>query len=877
MNTSLPIFSYKQEIIQAVKNSAVTIITAETGSGKSTQVPQYLREAGYDVVTTEPRRMAAWSLAERVAEEMESPLGEIVGFRTGFERNDSPNTSILYCTDGLELVRTLTDTKNKPKVMIIDEVHEWNLNIETLIAWAKKKISENWLTKVVIMSATLDSESLAMYYGESVHLLQVPGKLFPVSFMQKWEDELIPSILQMIQEGHNTLVFVAGKKEIEEVTKKLSDVQAVVLPLHGELDSLEQKKCFESYSLPKVVVATNVAQTSITIPDIDAVVDTGKERRTEVIDGIQGLFLREISQADCLQRKGRAGRTKEGIYILCSNTSLEEREQFSTPEIQRGILDQIVLRLATCKIDATELEFFHQPSKEALSLAKEALLDLGALEEDGNVTEIGYKMAKIPVSVQSARMIIEAEKYGVTEEVINIASILEIGRILNNDTPYSRFTQENTSDLLAEADVLVALQKMGYINFKELGVNKKNFFRIKEHIQKMHEALTDVVTITSSSWQNRDSIKMACLAGMIGHVYKNNWGNEYVNGDNIRRILDKKSCLSGYFTPKLLVGIPRTIEYKDSWGDMSHLELVTMATKVTVEDLKVVAPQCITQEDGEPYYSSWSDVVKIPRITYFKDIKLGMDEIAVEDHPVYEKLKQEYESNQKSYYIDKRQKYVMIDGKNFEVAYRLQHPFIVVDDETLYHTEVKNVFLDDGTKVQIACNGNLRRDFSMLSLRNAVENTRVKEAWDRAKRHLPELNGCKLSVMLEGKQFLGKKEITRGNGGYGNPIYGFVCLALQKNKTLQLELCEEEEQAEEKTKEAVEFLYGKVICENYSDKKFKFKKGVKGLSPKEERVKREFDSEVRELLVGLDINNIEERLEYLEELYEEMVENLKIT
>lgn len=175
MNTSLPIYNYKEEIINAVNTHAVTIITAETGSGKSTQVPQYMHEAGYDVVVTEPRRMAAWSLAERVAEEMETEFGNIVGFRTGFERKDSPNTSVLYCTDGLELVRTLTaknDSKNK--VLVIDEVHEWNLNIETLIAWSKKKISENWSTKVVIMSATLEKTRLSNYFGKNVSIFDVP-------------------------------------------------------------------------------------------------------------------------------------------------------------------------------------------------------------------------------------------------------------------------------------------------------------------------------------------------------------------------------------------------------------------------------------------------------------------------------------------------------------------------------------------------------------------------------------------------------------------------------------------------------------------------------------------------------------------------------
>jgi len=432
MNTSLPIYNYKEQITKAVKTHAVTIITAETGSGKSTQVPQYLYNVGYDVVVTEPRRMAAWSLAQRVAEEMETPLGEIVGFRTAFERNDSPSTSVLYCTDGLELVKTLTDTKDRQRVLIIDEVHEWNCNIETLVGWCKKKIQEGWCTKVVIMSATLEQKSLTEYFENNVCALEVPGKIFPVSFKQKQEEDLIPSILAMIYEERNTLVFVPGKREIKEVMEKLSkcDIKAEILPLHGELDSEEQKKCFKSYALPKVVVATNVAQTSITIPDIDAVVDTGKERRAEVKEGIQGLFLRNISKADCMQRKGRAGRTKEGKYILCSSVPFEDREEFSVAEIQRSLLDQIVLRLATIGIDAIGFPFFHHPEMKSLEMAKQNLIDLGALKENNEVTPIGYKMVKMPVSVQTARMIIEAEKYGVTEDVIKIASILEIGRAL---------------------------------------------------------------------------------------------------------------------------------------------------------------------------------------------------------------------------------------------------------------------------------------------------------------------------------------------------------------------------------------------------------------------------------------------------------------
>lgn len=889
MNKTLPIYGYKEEIVKAVKKHAVTIITAETGSGKSTQVPQYLSELGYDIVVTEPRRMAAWAFAERAAEEMNSPLGETVGFRTGFERKDSANTSILYCTDGLELVWEITDTRNKQKVLIIDEVHEWNLNIETLVAWSKKKISEGWCTKVVIMSATLEKEALTKYFGKDVYLLEVPGKVFPVSFEQRAEYRLVSTICEMVQKGRNTLVFVPGKKEIANVIEELSysDIKAVVLPLHGELDSTEQKKCFASYTMPKVVVATNVAQTSITIPDISAVVDTGTERRTEVHDGIQGLFLRSISKADCMQRKGRAGRTMEGEYILCSNTSFEDREEFSTPEIQRGNLDQIVLRLANCGIDATELEFFHQPSVESLMRAKETLIGLGALTMDNKVTSIGRKMAKMPVSVQAARMIIEAEKYGVTEEAICIASISEIGSLLMprsiaekyrvRTASYSDFTDEDTSDLLAEFDIWKKLNAMvGYIDFINLGINKKNYFHIKEHIQKMHEALNGIITISSS--EDRNSIRKSCIAGMVDHVYSKTYEG-YVNGDGITRNLDRNSCLNGWDRPEHLVGTPKIIEFKDSWGNKRHMNLINMATKVTVEDLKEVAPQLLTQKDTDPYYSRFSDVVKVTRNIYFKDTLIESKEVSVPNHPDYAKLKGEYEEQQSRYYEARReQEYVTIDGNDFKVSHGYREASIRIDKYTLYNTDLRNVALDNGTKVTIYYSEDIwheKRNANILALRNAVENDRLKTAWEEARINMPKLKASSISAVMQCVDVLGKKEVTCGNGGYGDPIYGYGCLVLEGN-SLHFELLEDEEKAIAKTQEAIEFLYGRFIREHFSDKKFKFRKGIKGLSPKEQKVKAEFDSEVHELSRGLDIGNIEERLSYLEELYSMLIEDLKI-
>lgn len=221
---------------------------------------------------------------------------------------------------------------------------------------------------------------------------------------------------------------------------------------------------------------------------------------------------------------------------------------------------------------------------------------------------------------------------------------------------------------------------------------------------------------------------------------------------------------------------------------------------------------------------------------------------------------------------------VTIDDKPFEVHYRYDGAEIELDTYTLYHTEVKKVCLDDGTHVTLRYGDGYfgKKGNSIADLRNALERDRVSKAWKAAKRMLPELKSYEVASIVECIPYIGKKEITRGNGGYGDPIYGFGCLSLQKNGSFQLELIEDEEKAQAKTKEAVEFLYGKTIRQNYSEKKFKFLKGKKGLSPKEQKVKEKFDSEVRELLVGLEISNIEERLAFLQEYYEVLVDDLKV-
>lgn len=405
----LPIVDYKSRILQAISNNDITIVVGDTGSGKTTQLPKYASEKFKQVIVTEPRIMAAKTAAMRVAEEMNVNLGEEVGYQTGYDKCCRPDSNIIFCTDGLQLVRTLTKEsgKKEERVLIIDEVHEFNLNIETLIAWCKY-MTGVWNTKVVIMSATMDAESMKKFFNNNAAIINIPGTLYNVTMEQRSKNMLVPTIAEKVSENKNVLTFLPGKREIEETINRLREmgIAAVILPLHAEMDWADQKKCFEEYNIPKVIVATNVAQTSLTIPGIDVVVDSGEAKLSIAEDGIQGIFIKAISKADCLQRKGRAGRTKEGEYILCSDISFEARPDFTLPEIQRSLLDRVVLQLCSAGLDAEELEFYHQPDRSAIKAAKKVLRTLGALDGSNKMTELGKKIVKMPVSVQDRKSVV---------------------------------------------------------------------------------------------------------------------------------------------------------------------------------------------------------------------------------------------------------------------------------------------------------------------------------------------------------------------------------------------------------------------------------------------------------------------------------------
>jgi len=616
------VFSFKAEIVEAVDANQVTIITAETGAGKSTQIPQYLADHGYTkVIVTQPRILAARNLSKRVREEWamrtSSDSEPVIGYRTSQERDDSPENEILYCTDGLQLVREITGVGIKERqVLVLDEVHEWNENMEVLIAWAKKRCLEDPRFKVVIMSATIDTEPLAKYFNTSA-VINVPGRSYDVS--KRKGIDLIAEILKKIETGgSNMLVFLPGKSEIQNVTDVISTKATAagipVIPLHSQLEATAQQQAFASYPNGKVILATNIAQTSITIDDIDVVIDSGLERRSEVRSGVEGLFISQTSQADCLQRAGRAGRTKEGEYILAPYDIMpclpfEERPAYGTPEILRKHIDRLTLRLANVGIDIELLDFFHDPSKRAIKQAKQTLIALGALTRTGNVTNIGREMERYPVESSYARMLVESQEYSaeVQTKLASIIAIQEIGGIVKGGPRYTgwqKYTKQKRSDLLAQYDVYRSLDDINPDDYEEIGIISKNVSKARDVMERLNHDLSgislDETLLTPITESEQDSLMYCIVAGQIDQLWSVDIKNlaTHIYTRDVREL----SSTTVVRNPTLIAGTPFDLEVPTRDGTLQTLHLVQAATMVKTEWLVQLAPEQFTAKRGKMVY-----------------------------------------------------------------------------------------------------------------------------------------------------------------------------------------------------------------------------------------------------------------------------------
>ena len=617
----LPIADYRQQILDAVDANQVTILTAETGAGKSTQVPQFLAEDGYvKVIVTQPRILAARNLSRRVREEWAIKTGQdpdkVIGYRTAHERDDDPGTSILYCTDGLQLVRELTGSGvSERQILVLDEVHEWNENMEVLVAWAKKRCQEDSHFKVLIMSATIETDNLAEYFSTTA-VINVPGRSFEVKKRQG--TDLIKEILDQIKyKQSNMLVFLPGKAEIETVANAIkaqaAERRVPVLPLHSQLDVEDQQKVFRSYDSGKVILSTNIAQTSITIDDVDVVIDSGLERRSEVRNGVEGLFIAQISQADCLQRAGRAGRTKPGEYILAPLEDmpckeLAERNAYPVPEILRKHIDRLTLRLANVGIDIEELEFYHDPRLGAIRRAKQTLRSLGALTDQHEVTRIGRLMEQFPVESSYARMLVEAQQYSkeLQRKLAAVIAIQEVGGIVKGGTRYTgwkRLVKQAKSDLVAQYEVFLALPGIIPDEYDELGIIGKNVDKAREVMGRLHHDLgLDDGELSPVDDAERDDLLRCIVAGQIDQLWiVDDMGEAVHLTQKAKRELSSSSVVVG---ARLIAGTPFDLQIPTQSGSLETLHLVQGVTKVEAKWLMSLAPDIFKSRPGKVFFDS---------------------------------------------------------------------------------------------------------------------------------------------------------------------------------------------------------------------------------------------------------------------------------
>lgn len=484
---ALPVIQRKDEIAATIRDHQVVVVCGETGSGKSTQLPKICLELGRGVAGmighTQPRRIAARSVATRIAEELSVQVGREVGFKVRFADATSSQTYIKLMTDGI----LLAETQNRPflddyDTIIVDEAHERSLNIDFLLGNLHRLVAKRRDLKVIITSATIDAERFADHFRSvagKVPVLEVSGRTYPVEILYRppaldedndepdWPKAVADAVDEVCSYGPgDVLLFMPTEREIHEAAKALrgrtfGGSKPDILPLYARLSVAEQQRVFQPSSSCRIVIATNVAESSLTVPGIRYVVDTGTARisRYSPKSKLQRLPIEPVSRASADQRAGRCGRVGPGVCIrLFSEEDYQSREQYTAPEILRSNLANVILQTKTLGLGNIEdFPFLEPPKSDAIKDGYRTLFELGAVKDDHSLTEIGRKLARLPVDPRIARIIWAAQEENCLGEVLIIASALEVQdpreRPLEKqqqaDESHKRFADED-SDFLAE-------------------------------------------------------------------------------------------------------------------------------------------------------------------------------------------------------------------------------------------------------------------------------------------------------------------------------------------------------------------------------------------------------------------------------------------
>ncbi|EKF9123000.1 ATP-dependent RNA helicase HrpA [Vibrio cholerae] len=635
----LPVSQKRDDIAQAIAHHQVVIVAGETGSGKTTQLPKICAELGrgkYGLIGhTQPRRLAARSVANRIAEEMETELGGFVGYKVRFTDQISDQTQIKLMTDGILLAEIQNDRfLNQYDTIIIDEAHERSLNIDFILGYLKQLLPRRPDLKVIITSATIDPERFSKHFSNAP-IIEVSGRTYPVEVRYRplaGDDDsesdrdqlegIFQAVDELCDEGlGDILIFMNGEREIRDTADALSKRNlrdTEIVPLYARLSAGEQNKIFQPHAGRRIVLATNVAETSLTVPGIKYVIDPGTARisRYSYRTKVQRLPIEPISQASANQRKGRCGRTEEGICIrLYSEEDFLSRPEFTDPEILRTNLASVILQMTALGLgDIEAFPFVEAPDKRNIQDGVRLLEELGAINDQikdpkKRLTESGKQLARLPIDPRLARMVLEASKLGCLKEVMIITSALSIqdprerpsDKQQSADDKHRRFNHE-------DSDFLTLVNLWHYIGQQQKALTSNqfrrqckldylNYLRVREWqdvYTQLHQSTREMGFKLNDEPGSYHAVHSAILVGLLSHIgMKDQEKNEYHGARNARFNIFPAS---GLFKkqPKWVMSA-ELVETSKLWA--------RVVAKIEPDWIEPLAKHLIKRSYSEPHWS----------------------------------------------------------------------------------------------------------------------------------------------------------------------------------------------------------------------------------------------------------------------------------
>ena len=633
---NLPVAEKKQAIYDAIKNNQVVIIAGETGSGKTTQIPKICLELGLGIKGyighTQPRRLAARSVANRIAEELKTEIGQLVGYKVRFSDHVSETTLIKLMTDGILLAEIQKDKLLlQYDTIIIDEAHERSLNIDFILGYLKQLLPKRPDLKVIITSATIDVERFSNHFNQAP-IIEVSGRTYPVEVRYRppifnEEDDtnndfqpILDAIEELSAESFgDILIFLTGEREIRDVADILNKLElrhTDILPLYARLSATEQNRIFQSHSKRRIILATNVAETSLTVPGIKYVIDPGLARisRYSYRTKVQRLPIEPISQASANQRKGRCGRTSDGICIrLYDENDFLSRPEFTDPEILRTNLASVILQMTSLGLgNIAAFPFVEAPDSRYIRDGIRLLEELGAIyikHHQYHLTATGKILAQLPIDPRLARMLVEARRSGCTKEIMIITAALSI-----QDPRERPFDKQQASDEKhrrfadKESDFLSLINLWNYIQeqqdllsgnqFRRLCQKEfLNYLRIREWqdvYTQIRQTIKQLAFPINSKAADYISLHTSLLSGLLSHIgMKEIEKREYIGARNIKFAIFPNSALFKT-QPKWCI-VSELVETSRLWG--------RTAAKIESEWIEPIAQHLIKYSYSEPRWS----------------------------------------------------------------------------------------------------------------------------------------------------------------------------------------------------------------------------------------------------------------------------------